>query len=201
MQISGRVTLHFGYLEIWKWIVQRQHIISHMGWFLKKHDSRATLASGLALPGMWWFCGEKKKTTHKTNHLCPSLWNDGAINSSNFSSKDWSVSWELLSNDSLFHLFFLCCVEYILVGLEREQSQKQYLAEEFLYVQKEIPTDNIQFTASSQRKWITANHAKLTWKITRDVKDVKLGLGYWISEFVSLLVHFLSLWFQIWKQF
>lgn len=61
MQITGRVTLHFGYLEIWKWIVQRQHIISHMGWFLKKHDSRATLASGLALPGMWWFCGEKKK--------------------------------------------------------------------------------------------------------------------------------------------
>lgn len=144
--------------------------------------------------------GEKKKQ-HKTNHLCPSLWNDGAINSSNFSSKDWSVNWELLSNDSLFHLFFLCCVEYILVGLERGQSHKQYLAEEFLYVQKEIPADNIHFTASSQRKWITANHAKLTWKITRDVKDVKLGLGYWISEFVSLLVLFLSLWFQIWKQF
>jgi len=29
------------------------------------------------------FVGRKKKQ-HKTNHLCPSLWNDGAINSSNF---------------------------------------------------------------------------------------------------------------------
>lgn len=60
MQITGRVTLHFGYLEIWKWI-GTEHIISHKGWFLKKHVSKAVRARGLALLGMWWSYGEEKK--------------------------------------------------------------------------------------------------------------------------------------------